>query len=238
MPWRSNAGGLVGTGWVADARSPGTVDAGSRPFFDRPHRGTRHPIEDVGPRLLGHLDDRLDPAPVHRDVGENRRRGVVVVEEVVVDRLKVPDALPRGDVHADDRRAEQVGAEPVAAEHVVGGARRRQVDVPELFVRAHQRPDVRGAACSSTNRSPTSRCPPRLDAESRGTSTAASRCGRRTRAHRRVRPPSSPPSPATPFRSPSRPRRGRRVVRRSSGRCRRADRGRDRDRCARPLQSS
>src|SRR5687768_5839779 len=28
-PWYSNAGGLVGKGWVAEARSPGTSDGGT-----------------------------------------------------------------------------------------------------------------------------------------------------------------------------------------------------------------
>ena len=64
-----------------------------RPLFDRPHRLAGHAIEHVGERLLRDLDDGLDPAAVDGDVGEDRRRGIVVVEQIVMHRLEVPDAL-------------------------------------------------------------------------------------------------------------------------------------------------
>ena len=48
---------------------------------------------------------------VDGDVGENRRRRVVVVEQIVVDRLEVPHALARLGIEADDAAREQVVAE-------------------------------------------------------------------------------------------------------------------------------
>ena len=59
-PWRSNAGGLVGNGCVADVRSPGAVDCGTgRSSIG--HTGTPGAaIEHVGESLLAHLRHRLD----------------------------------------------------------------------------------------------------------------------------------------------------------------------------------
>ena len=88
---------------------------------------------------------RLDLLAVDGDVREDRRRRIVVVEEIVMHGLVVPDALAGRRIDAHDRRAVQVVAEPRAAIHVVGDAGRRQIHVAELIVRAHQRPDVAGA---------------------------------------------------------------------------------------------
>ncbi len=116
----------------------------NRPLLDWPNRLTSHAVEDIGERLLRHLDDRPDPPAVDGDVPKNRRRRVVVVEEIVMDRLKMPDAPAGHRVQADDAARVQVVAGAVAAVHVVGRARRRQVDVPELVVGGHRRPDIAG----------------------------------------------------------------------------------------------
>ena len=59
--------------------------------------------------------------------------------------LEVPDPLAGGGVEADEALGEQVVSGAVAAIGVVGGRFDRQVDVPQLQVGGHRRPDTRVA---------------------------------------------------------------------------------------------
>ena len=113
-----------------------------RTLLDGPDRLAGRPVEDEREPLLGDLRDRLDRPPVDGDVDQVRRRRQVVVPHRMVHELEVPDALAGLGVEADQRVGEQVVAGAVPA--VVVGHRRadRQVDVPELRVVAHVRPDV------------------------------------------------------------------------------------------------
>src|SRR5215510_6852269 len=56
--------------------------------------------------------------------------------------LVVPDLLAGRRVDADEALTVEAVAGPVAAVIVVGRRRDRQIDVAELFVRAHRRPDI------------------------------------------------------------------------------------------------
>ena len=87
----------------------------------------------------------LDALAGNRDVCENRRSRIVVIEEIVMDRLVVPHAPAGHRVDAHDRVAEQIIAFAMAAVHVVRDAGRWQVHVTKLFVGTHQRPDIAGA---------------------------------------------------------------------------------------------
>ena len=92
-PCRSNGGGLVGNGCVGAVRSPGVSDAGTgRSSIG--HTGlSGRPIEHECERLLRQLHDRLDRPSADGDVRENRRGRQVVVPQIVVDDLVVPDAF-------------------------------------------------------------------------------------------------------------------------------------------------
>ena len=115
---------------------------GHRPLDDRPDRLARHAVERVGHRLLGQLHHGLDLAAVDGDVHQDRRDVVVVVPQIVMHGLEVPDHLAGLGADTDDAVRIEVVAGPVSAVHVVAGSPGRQVDEPELLVGAHHRPDV------------------------------------------------------------------------------------------------
>ena len=83
----------------------------------------------------------IGPA-VDGDVGEHRRGGEVVVPQPVVHRLEMPYPPAGPGFEADETLGEQVVAGPQAAVVVVRRRRRGQVDVIELGVVRHARPDV------------------------------------------------------------------------------------------------
>ena len=85
---------------------------------------------------------RLDPAAVDRDVREHRLAREVVVPDAVVHALEMPEPLARLHVERDQALSEQVRPGTMAAVPVVGRRRQRQVDMAELLVAAHRRPDV------------------------------------------------------------------------------------------------
>jgi hypothetical protein len=62
-------------------------------LFDRPDRLSRDPIEDVEKAGLPRHGNHRNRLPVVTDGGQLRRRGVVVVPEIVMDVLEVPEAF-------------------------------------------------------------------------------------------------------------------------------------------------
>ena len=153
-------------------------------FLDRPHGRARRAIEHEQETVLRDLRQRFDRATVDGDVDQDGRGRQVVVEQVVVHGLEMPDALAGLRVQRDDGAAVEVVAEPVAAVHVVRDAARRHVDEAELVVGAERRPDVAGARVPPRLRLPKwpSRDRPRA---ARGSTPSAPRpCARRTRARK------------------------------------------------------
>ena len=146
MPSVSNGGGRVVNGWVRESFSPGMREwwlTGASTIGQT--CSPRRPVEHVGHRDLRDHRNRLDLLAVDRDVDQVRRRGQIVVPDAVVDRLEVPDDLAVAGIEADDRLRVDVVTVPVAAVVIVGRRAERQVDVAELLVGAHHRPDVRVA---------------------------------------------------------------------------------------------
>ncbi len=92
---------------------------GDRPFFDRPDRLARNPVESVDEALFRNLRHGLDRIAVDFDIEEIWCGGIVVIPDAVVHHLKVPDALAGFDVDADQAFREQVVAEPVAPVEIV-----------------------------------------------------------------------------------------------------------------------
>ena len=162
-----------------------------RPLFrhvrlrDRPSRSTATraavgAVEHIGERLLCELHDRANRLAVHRQVDEDRVRGHVVVPDVVVHELLVPDHLAGLDVEADQRVRVQVVAGTMAAVHVVGRRFDAQVHVAQLRVGGERPPDAGVAGVLQPNRPAMSRCPARPRAEWCGTSRASCPCARRS----------------------------------------------------------
>jgi hypothetical protein len=114
-------------------------------FLDWEQRRAGCAIEHEDEGGLGRLHDRIDRRSValHRD--QHRRRGQVVVPQVVVDGLEVPDALASRGAQRHHRIGEEVGAGTIGAVEV--GARRtdRQEHQTALEVGGDRRPHIGGA---------------------------------------------------------------------------------------------
>ena len=98
--------------------------------------------------VLGRDGNRRDRAAVPAPVEEYRRRGDVVVPQIVVNRLEVPDPCAGVGAKGHDRVGEQVVSEALAAEVVVARAARRNVNQVARLVGDDDRPRV-GAARTS-----------------------------------------------------------------------------------------
>ncbi len=100
---RANGGGLVGKGCVGQVTSAGHVALRNRSLFDRPERLARHTIEHEEESVLGGLRNSVDRLPLvtHRD--ELRRGGEVVVPQIVVHDLEMPESLAGARIERDQR---------------------------------------------------------------------------------------------------------------------------------------
>ena len=143
--WRVNGGGSVGSTCVADARSPGTSEAGT---FTSCIGKTGVPVSRsrtyVHPFLAICATTSIR-APVPRNRHERRRRREVAIPDVVLHALEVPHAFTGCRAEAEDGVREQVVAVPVAAVEIVGGGSRRGEDETALLVEGDAGPGV-GAA--------------------------------------------------------------------------------------------
>ena len=116
-----------------------------RPLLDRPERLAGHAIEHVEEAGLGRLRDDVDALAVVLH-GEQLRAGdEVVVPEVVMDGLEVPQALAGARVEREQAVAEQVRADAVGAVEIVGRRAGREVGDAALLVDGDLAPGV-GAA--------------------------------------------------------------------------------------------
>ena len=153
-PWISKGAGLVGKGWVGQVFSSGASDCGTL-RSSMGHTGSpRLAVEDVGEALLGDLGHRGDLAAADRDVDEVRGVGVVVVPDVVMDHLEVPDPLARLHVEGDEARPVEVRPVTVAAVVVVGRGVGRDEDEAPLASRRRAAPRPRCSPCTSRSRPP------------------------------------------------------------------------------------
>ncbi len=116
-----------------------------RPLFDRPQRLAGHAIEHVEQSELRRLRDDVARLAVVPHGEQLRRGGQVVVPDVVVHGLEVPEALAGARVEREQRVAEEVGALAIAAEHVVGRRAEREVGDPAPLVDRDLAPRVHAA---------------------------------------------------------------------------------------------
>src|SRR5882762_4182817 len=94
---------------------------GNRALLHRKQRFSGEPVEDKYESHLGHLRNRRNiPAiPPHRD--EHGLRGQIVVPNIVVHHLVVPDELAAGGLERYQAVAEQIQAFAVCAVEIVRG---------------------------------------------------------------------------------------------------------------------
>ena len=108
--WRVSGGGFVGNGCVGQVCSPGRVVCAHRAFFDRPQRPAGHAVEHEEQPVLGSLRDSVDLTSVLPDGKQHRRRRQILVEQVVMGDLKMPETLARIRVERNERVGEKIGA--------------------------------------------------------------------------------------------------------------------------------
>ena len=142
---RANGGGAVGNGCVGQLIFARRVGLRHGPLLDRPQRRARDAIEDVDEALLARLCDGRDRHAVVHDGQQLRCRRQVVVPQIVVDRLEVPEPLAAARVEREQAVAEQILAVAVAAVEVVARSARRHVDDAELGVDRRLAPVVHAA---------------------------------------------------------------------------------------------
>ena len=109
---------------------------------DGPHRLACHAVKDVGDGLFRQLDDSLDRSPVHIDVDQNRMWRIVVIPDVVMDQLVVPDPFTGFDIEADQTAREKIVPRPRTAPNIVGAGFDVQVNVAQFGVDRKRSPDT------------------------------------------------------------------------------------------------
>ena len=115
-----------------------------RPLFDRNERRAGLAIEHEEVAGLGRHADGRDGAPVLAPVEQDRWRRDVVVPEIVMHGLEVPDALAGVGAQRHDGIGEQVVAEALAAVVVRARAARRDEDEIAGGIGDDHRPDIGG----------------------------------------------------------------------------------------------
>ena len=157
-PWRSNGGGLVGNGCVAAVRSPGVSDVGTgRSSIGHTGRPVARSKTNAKACFVSCTTALIlrPPTVMSARIGA---AGKIVVPQVVMDDLVVPDAFARRAVHGDESVAEQIVAQTMSAIHVIGRTRQRKIREPQFLVGADQRPEIRLAGSRSRTRFPRCRC--------------------------------------------------------------------------------
>ena len=104
-------------------------------------------MEDPEVACLAGLRDNVQASAVMGDGRQLGRIGVVVVPDVVVHGLEIPDQLAGAGVERDQAVAEEVRASAVRSIEVVLGACRGHEEHPALCVQRHAAPCVRPADC-------------------------------------------------------------------------------------------
>ena len=135
--------GAVGKGCVGDGFLARDVALRHRALFDRNERLTCLAIEHEEVTRLGRNADRGDRPALLAPVEQDRRRRHVVVPEIVMNRLEVPDTRAGVGAQRYDGIGEQVIAEPLAAEVVGARAARRHEDEVARRIGHDHRPRVR-----------------------------------------------------------------------------------------------
>src|SRR5207253_7477305 len=111
-----------------------------------PNRLARHAVEHVDESLLARLRDDVDVATVMPEGEQLRRLREVVIPQIVMDGLEVPQPLARPRIEGDDAVAEQVVADAVAAVEVEPRGAKRDVRDAARVVDRQLAPVVDAAA--------------------------------------------------------------------------------------------
>ena len=142
---------LPPAGWQGGERlrRPGLlarhVARGHGTFFDRPHRLAGHALEDEHETLLRRLRDGVYLLAVLAHGDELRRGGQIVIPQIVMDRLEMPQALAGARVEREQAVAEEIRADAVRAVVVVGRRRNREIGDAALRIERDLAPHIDAA---------------------------------------------------------------------------------------------
>ena len=128
------------------SRLAGHVAGRRWPFLDGVNRHAADTIQNEQQAVLGADGDRRHGLVADARVEQQRWRLQVVVPNVVVNRLKVPEVAAGARISRDDRRAEQVVADAIAAVAIERRRAERHVQNAALDVDRHEAPDVDAGA--------------------------------------------------------------------------------------------
>ena len=109
-------------------------------FVDGPERCAGHAIEDKELAVLGALRDGVDFFSAVGDGEEQRRARQILVEQIVVDHLEVPEALAGGGVERDEGVGEKIFPVALGTIEVGLGRLRRDVNDAAFLVERLARP--------------------------------------------------------------------------------------------------
>ena len=184
----SAARGFTGNGCVGDACSPGTSLFGTgRSSMSKIGLPVTRLSVNISPVLLTMMTAGT-VVPSRLQVDEQRRRLGVVVPDVVMHELEVPEILAGVRIDRDDRRREQIVAGTIDADAVVVRGAERHVEDAALRIERHVAPDVDAGSVLRAVSAPGVVAELARAAARCGTSTPACRSAHPTRACRpRVR---------------------------------------------------
>ena len=111
-----------------------SVSDGIRPLVDGQNGLTRDAIKDVEEPGFADLGHGLNGLPLNDEVDDYGCCRQVVVPDIVMHGLKMPESITVTSVESDHGGAEQVIAWTIAAIKVMGGCGHRKVDVAKLSV--------------------------------------------------------------------------------------------------------
>jgi hypothetical protein len=138
--WRPGRDGLGRPGLF-----PRDVGLWHRLLVDGPDRLAGLAIEHEQEAVLRRLRDGRDLLAVRTDREELGRVRQIVVPQIVVHGLEVPEAFSGPGIERDDAVGEQVRPEAVATVKVVSGRAGRDVDDPAIRIHGHLAPVVAAA---------------------------------------------------------------------------------------------
>ena len=123
----------------------GDVGFGNLALFDGPDGFAGYTVENEEETLFGGLDDGVDILAVVLDGEELGGRDEVVVPEVVVGGLEVPQVLAGAGVEGKDAIGKEVGSFAVGTVEVIGGGAEGEVGDAAFFVDGDFPPGVDAA---------------------------------------------------------------------------------------------
>src|SRR5215472_2038470 len=120
----------------------GNVALRNRLLDDRPNGLAGRAVEHIEKAVFAGLGHDIYVLPVLLDGGELRRSSLIVVPEIMVNHLEMPNALAGARVEREDTIAEQVVTLAIGAIEIVCGRAGGEIDEAALFVHRHISPGI------------------------------------------------------------------------------------------------